>query len=57
MSKNILDFFKHKNENGPTDIDEAIAIAVIEDDLSLDGILEKVDRHCEERSDVAIQKK
>lgn len=39
MSKNILDFFgkgKHKNENGPIDVDEAITIAVIEENLSLD---------------------
>ncbi len=60
MSKNILDFFgkgKHKNENGPIDVDEAIAIAVIEENLSLDSIPEELDRHCEERSDVAIQQK
>lgn len=39
MSKNILDFFrkgKHKAGNGPIDIDEAIAIAVIEENLDLD---------------------
>ncbi|WP_341787773.1 hypothetical protein [Rickettsia endosymbiont of Cantharis rufa] len=39
MSKNILDFFekgKHKNKNEPIDIDKAIAIAVIEGNLSLD---------------------